>query len=409
MKKQKNVQNKRDAKDVFVLGLMYSENTLEDAKTSSKVGLQMAPHIFQQNLLKGFENREDVSLKVIHVPPIGSYLLHYKRAVIHTERWKEGYQQIGYINLPVLKHAIQEKRIIDLIEKEIDSSRNQYILIYTVYPPFVKAAASLKKKHPGLHICLLQTDPIPGKDGIYTKNTARNIRKGQKLIRLMKCFDSFVVLTKYLAEAMEVGNRPFTVVDCIINNAARTDVTAEEWPADRNRFLYTGSTRSTNGIITLVDAFDYLPEAELWICGDGDSDDYIREKVKTNNNIRFFGSVDHTQIAGIQAQCDFMINPRTPTGGFTKYSFPSKTAEYMMTGKPTVMYRLEGLSDDYDDLLNYIYAEDPKGLSGELRALIQTDRGFLLDRAKRAKEYVLTYKSPEAQADRIIEMWERVE
>ena len=87
--------------------------------------------------------------------------------------------------------------------------------------------------------------------------------------------------------------------------------------------------------------------------------------------------------------------------------FPSKTAEYMMTGKPTVMYRLEGLSEEYDDLLNYIYAEEPEMLACELRNLMMVDRKQLLEKAVRAREYVLKEKSPEAQANRIIRMWEK--
>lgn len=397
--------NRIGVKDVFFLGLIYSDATLEEARTSSKAGIQMAPHIFQENLLKGFADRQDVSLKVLHVPPIGSFPIHYKRALMHSVRWRKGYQQIGYMNIPVLKHIIQKSRIKRIIEKEIDSSRKQYIFIYTMYPPFVRLANELKREYPYIHVCLLQTDPVLGKDGIYTKNNKRNIRRGRELISLMKNFDSFVVLTKYLAEAMQIGSKPYTIVDCIIDVAA-TDRESEERPKGRNRFLYTGSTRSTNGIITLVDAFDYLPDAELWICGGGDSDDYIKEKEKNNNNIRFFGSIDHSRIVDIQSKCDFMINPRTPTGGFTKYSFPSKTAEYMMTGKPTVMYKLEGLSEDYDSLLNYLHSEDPKGLASELEMIIHADQKQLADKAARAREYVLEQKTPDSQANRIISMWD---
>ena len=405
MNKQGGSNKYIEKKDVLFLGLMYSDKTLEEAETCSKAGIQMAPHIFQQNLLRGFSNRGDVSLKVINVPPIGSYPIHYTKAFIHDDKWKTGYHQIGYLNIPVIKQIIQERIIKNIIEDEINSDADKHIFIYSMYPPFVKAANVIKKKYPHIHVCLLQTDPILGKDGIYTKNSARNIKKGQKLIEMMKCFDSFVVLTKYLAEAMEIGDKPYTVVDCIVNDSEKELATSSRQP-NRNRFLYTGSTRSTNGIITLVDAFDYLPEAELWICGGGDSDSYIREKENSNSNVKFFGSLDHDKIADIQSQCDYMINPRVPTGGFTKYSFPSKTAEYMMTGKPTVMYKLEGLSEDYDNLLNYVYSEEPKGLATELQKIIQANQEQLLDRAAKAREYVIEKKSPEAQANRIIAMWD---
>lgn len=399
------MRKKAAAKEVFFLGLMYSDDGLDEAKKYSKAGLQMAPQIFQQNLLKGLEDREDVSLSVIHVPLIGSYPIHYNKLLIKDKRWRPGYHQLGYINLPLMKHKVQEIKIKRELGHMIDNSGEQYVFIYTMYPPFVKAANKLKKKYPSLHVSLLQTDPILGKDGIYTKNTSHNIRKGHKLIGLMKNFDSFVVLTKYIAEAMDADDRPYAVIDCIIDESSRKTAAGHK-PAGRKRFLYTGSTRSTNGIITLAEAFDYLPDAELWICGDGDSDDYIREKEKNSDNIKFYGKVDHSKIADIQAQCDFMINPRTPTGGFTKYSFPSKTAEYMMTGLPTVMYRLEGLSEEYDDLLNYLYSETPEGLAEELNRLIEQDYDMLLDKAARAREYMLREKNPEAQVERIITMWD---
>ena len=89
MNKQVGLNKCIEKKDVFFLGLMYSDKTLEEAETYSKAGIQMAPHIFQENLLMGFANRRDVSLKVIHVPPIGSYPIHYKKALMHTNKWKD--------------------------------------------------------------------------------------------------------------------------------------------------------------------------------------------------------------------------------------------------------------------------------------------------------------------------------
>ena len=36
---------------------------------------------------------------------------------------------------------------------------------------------------------------------------------------------------------------------------------------------------------------------------------------------------------------------------YTKYSFPSKIMEYVSTGKPTICYKLDGIPDEYDNIL----------------------------------------------------------
>lgn len=398
-------RNKTEKLRVFFLGLLFSDKTMKEAQEKSKVGIQMAPHIFQTNLLKGFKEIDNVDISVINTPPIGSFPVHYKRMIMHAEKWNNNYRQIGYVNLPFLKHGMQQKEIERLLEEQIDDTNRQVIFIYTMYPPFVKAAHSIKERHPNIHVSLLQTDPVLGKDGIYRKNSKGNIKKGKKLISLMKNYDSFVALTKPLAEAMEIREKPFLVLDCIIDDSY--DIGSITYkPNQKRRFLYTGSTRETNGVKTLVDSFSLLPEAELWICGGGDSDDYIREKEEKSDNIKFYGMVRHDKIKEIQSQCDFMINPRRPSGDFTKFSFPSKTAEYLMTGKPTVMYHLEGLSEEYNDFLNYIYADNAIDLADELRIMIETDYSLLLKKAEQAKVYMLREKSPKRQIERIIKMWE---
>ena len=50
-----NSQDRQHNKDVFFLGLMYSKQTLEDAKEDSKAGIQMAPHIFSKIFLKDLQ------------------------------------------------------------------------------------------------------------------------------------------------------------------------------------------------------------------------------------------------------------------------------------------------------------------------------------------------------------------
>ena len=46
-----------------------------------------------------------------------------------------------------------------------------------------------------------------------------------------------------------------------------------------------------------------------------------------------------------------MINPRSTLDDFTKYSFPSKTIEYMYSGTPLLTTRLKGIPNEYFDFV----------------------------------------------------------
>ena len=69
-------------KEIF-LGLMYCEQSFKEAFSLDKVKVQVAPQVFQSNLLKGF-NENQCDVKVLNVPPTGSFPMHNKKLFIYT-------------------------------------------------------------------------------------------------------------------------------------------------------------------------------------------------------------------------------------------------------------------------------------------------------------------------------------
>ena len=65
----------------------------------------------------------------------------------------------------------------------------------------------------------------------------------------------------------------------------------------------------------------------------------------------------------MQHKATILVNPRTSEGEFTKYSFPSKTMEYLLAGKSVVINRIPGIPEEY---FNYVYT--PKDESIEALA-----------------------------------------
>ena len=46
-----------------------------------------------------------------------------------------------------------------------------------------------------------------------------------------------------------------------------------------------------------------------------------------------------------------LVNPRPDNEEYTRYSFPSKNIEYLLTGKPVVAYLLSGMPEVYQDFM----------------------------------------------------------
>ena len=68
------------------------------------------------------------------------------------------------------------------------------------------------------------------------------------------------------------------------------------------------------------------------------------------------GQVSLNEARALQKTADVLVNPRLNEGEYTKYSFPSKTMEYLSTGRPVVCYKLDGIPDEYDKhLMEVVY------------------------------------------------------
>ena len=120
--------------------------------------------------------------------------------------------------------------------------------------------------------------------------------------------------------------------------------------------VYTGTLNSKYGIKNLVNAFELIEDSNirLILCGSGDSEDYIKKMQNEDKRIIYKGNIDRQEALMIQRKATVLVNPRQNNEEFTKYSFPSKIMEYMLSGVPVVLYKLDGIPDEYDKFVNYV-------------------------------------------------------
>ena len=215
------------------------------------------------------------------------------------------------------------------------------------------------------------------------------------MVAASKVADAFCLITPHLTEPLELGERPYMVLDGIAEEQMALYFHFER---KEKTFLYTGGVYERFNVDVLIDAFSYLPDATLWLCG---REEGMQERLKNSPNVRHFGEVPFEQLQRYRQQCSYLINPRQPTGTYTKYSFPSKTMEYLACGKPTVGYMLEGMGEEYAPYIYPLQARDAKMLAGELRSLMQREYEELVEIADKGKTFVLTQKTKTAQAEKL--------
>ncbi len=387
---------------IVLLGLLFCEQSLERTLKKSKCGVQYAPHKFQSNLVSGFEQLDEVDLHVINVPPTGSFPINSKELFSSAYSWGKNKQQISFVNLPIVKHFEQEQKLFARCCNIVDQTdETVFFICYSPYPPFLNVCNRLKRKYGNVRCTLIQTDPIPGKGDIARFMNKRAVRKGEQILKKTKSFDSFVVLTRDLCETLEVGDRPYTVVECICDGG---QAPSKQTDGSKHIVMYAGTLEEEYGILDVAKAFINLPEAEFWIYGRGSAEQELRKLSQQYTNIRFFGFADNATIAEARDQCDFLINPRRPTGTFTRYSFPSKTVEYMMSAKPVLMYKLEGVPDEYDEYLNYLTGSTDDAIGDELKNIFMKEYSELLYKAEKGRQFILEKKHPKVQADKIVKL-----
>lgn len=390
--------------NVLMMSLLYPEDQMEEARQNARDKIQNQINSYQHAYLQGLRQNMSVGeqLDVLNALPVGIFPLQYKKIWL-SSGWHDNKSiwNLSSLNIPLFKQSMRRCSAAAYLEQWLQKDpQNRTVLIYTLYLPYMQAAASLKKKYPDLKVAVIVTD-LPNELGLPSgrKGLMKRLeyRRGAQSVSLCKKMDGFVLLTSPMAEALQIQYKPSIVMEGLIAQDDDIGPATES----KNSVLYSGTLEMELGIGDLLEAFAQMPQYELWICGQGGAQAAVEEASKRYGNIRYFGFVSREEAVRLQSQAAGLINPRPASAAFTRYSFPSKTLEYMRSGKPVLCYKLEGIPDDYDPYLQYISQPGAQGICEaviKLMSLSAKERQTLGD-AGRA--YVLEQKNPKSQCRRL--------
>lgn len=399
-------------KILFVGGVIPKDKE-EEIYSQSIGSIQNAANLLQWNIIKGIEDNNNKILQILNAPFIGNYPKGFKKILIKNYNWShikdaDDYS-ISFINILGIKNITREVSLRNKIKhwaQETLGEKEKCIIIgYALHGPILAAIKEAKKINSQIKTCIIIPDlpeymNVTNTSWLYKMMKKIDIRRINKNLNYV---DGIVALTKSMVKKLKRENRPYLILEGIYNLSQEKKIDTK---CTSNTIVYTGILNERYGIKDLVDAFDYIEEQnyKLVLCGAGDCVEYILDKAKKDNRIVYKGELTHKDAKYEQEQAKVLINPRSNNEEYTKFSFPSKTIEYLATGKPLIMFKLDGIPEEYDIYINYIDYEGAQGIASKIKQICEKEDIELIVRGQNAKKFIIEHKNNIVQTRKILEM-----
>lgn len=397
--------------DYAFLTMLIPKQIEREVDKLSIGNMQTAANALQWKIYNGLCQNLERNVVLLNALPVGSYPQYYKKIKIKefcfaTEFGTENIN-IGFCNVKLIRNYFQKRNILKALNKWMLSSGNDKVLfVYTLSLPFLSAIVKIKKVYSKLKVCAIVAD-MPDMLNLSTDKSIfqKKFEKwsADRVYHNIDSIDYFVLLTKYMAEYLKI-NKPYIVMEGIADDVSNLKPT--RYDRKLKFVVYTGMLHKRFGIMDLVQAFMLIGNSNyrLILCGIGDAEADIIKSSKVDSRIVFKGQVSREEVLKIQADATVLVNPRKNTELFTKYSFPSKTMEYLASGTPVVAYKLDGIPDEYDQFINYVPDNSIESLARILTEICEKPESWRKEMGARAREFILRNKNCVVQTKKILDL-----
>lgn len=382
---------------IIYLASMYDEETYSRIFVKDNKPIQAAGK-YHTLMCEGLV-QNGVDLKTISILPINKANFDGKR--IPAFSYKQNNVLYNYVK--TVNHSLFKKAKHFISCKQIIHNEDNVNFVLVDYLNLFASMGAIKEaKKKNIKVIAIVTD-LP-------EYLGSNFITKKIMYKTLEECDGYIFLTKQMNEKVNTSQKPYIVLE------GHSDINMEHYthsPVVNNRktILYAGSLFKKYGILNLCYAFDkvYKSDEELHIYGGGDAEEEIKTLTKRNSNIKYYGVVQNKMVVEDELDSVLLVNPRQAKEEFTKYSFPSKTMEYMATGTPVLMYPLPGMPNEY---LNYVFLIQDSGcpvddIGNAIRNILDSGKD-LLSFGIKAKNYVLKEKNNVVQANKLIKFLEMI-
>lgn len=239
-------------------------------------------------------------------------------------------------------------------------------------------------------------DILEHKDTIYGKRFLRNLEKA----------DGFIFLTEQTNKDFNIAKKPYAIIEGIAAERQK-----QIYKKDR-MCVYAGGLDEKNNIRRMIEAFENVAEDGEYLCifGDGAPEcrKYIEDKSRISKHIRYMGTAPNETVLQFEDRARLLINPRTNSGEFTKYSFPSKFIEYLNSGTPALVNKLDGIPEEYYDVVLLFSGDEQSDYEKSIRRALDLSDAEKAEIGERAREFIQKRNGKESVLDKIQELVNKV-
>lgn len=220
--------------------------------------------------------------------------------------------------------------------------------------------------------------------------------------KLLGLSSGFLFLTEQMNEKVNTCNKPYLVLEGHVDHTMAAQE-HEPFTDEERRVLYAGGLQIEYGIRNLCQAFLQIakPGEVLHIYGDGAYREELQDLCSRNENIVYHGNVPNSEVVQAELNASLLVNPRPAEAEFTKYSFPSKTMEYMASGTPVVMTKLPGMPKEYHPYVHLFESGKTEDIASKLRQILDQSSDELRISGEKAKKFILVEKNNCRQAGKV--------
>ena len=366
---------------------------------------------FLEQLMRGISENKNHQVVSISLLPVSKSTSN-KRIYKYDEETEDfiKFIYLGFINGKITRYITSFFSTLFELWKQLKGNFNEQKIIITDPLSFqISLAARLIGKLFKVKSIAIVTD-IPIFATEMKKHNYSGIRYlSQKIYETLTMYDlykydGYINLTEDMNKMINPTNRPSIVIEGSVD--ANYQYSIKKYQKERYKiFLYAGGLYEKYGIGNLVQAFlnAKLKGVQLHLYGSGEYVSKLKEICSLNDNVKYKGCVLNTELNTIEQNADLLINPRFSDEEYTKYSFPSKTLEYMTTGTPVLSTRLPGIPHEYEEYIYWFNGETVYDMQKRLEEIAMLDEKELITKGLNARTFVFKNKTNLIQGQKIID------
>lgn len=305
------------------------------------------------------------------------------------------YKHLRTINLPIIKQLLNAVGIYFNVLKY--GSKESFVICDGLSYLASKAAV-IACKLKRLKSVVIITD-LPE---FFAGTDEKTVKKYKALFDK---FTAYVVLTEKMIEKLDYTNKPYVVLEGQVDSLENKMQKIHK-KESKKVIMYAGTVQSQYGLKMLVEGFVLadLPEYELHVYGNGDYAEELDRISKVHSNVKHFPSQPNDVIVEKEKEAYILVNPRPTDEEYTKYSFPSKNMEYMVSGTAVLTTSLPGMPEEYKQYVYLIDNETEDGVCKAFKKISELSEEDIISKGRLAREFVLSKKNNKMQTNRIIEL-----